>query len=283
MKPLIIGATGNIGKRLVNDLLAMEIRPTVGVRDPEKARGIFYDRVDYRYFDFEDKESISRVPRGIDRIFFIAPHDDPLPSVEFLLEAAGREGVNRMVFSSGRTTGDIEGKPLYRIEQSLRASDLKWTILRPGWFMQNFTGWIGETISEEDRFYLPAGDAKTAFIDVRDIGMVAARCLVEEEHEGKTYGLTSEEAYDHHQVAEMIGHAVGREIEYVPMEPEAYIEKKVDEGWSRKQAEHTAELYKYVRQGKEEEVSPHVRQVLGRPPISLENFIRDYRELFLEL
>lgn len=278
MKTLLIGATGTIGQETVKALTGKGVRPVAAVRDTDRARKQLGPGVDYIFFDYYQPESYLPALEGVDRLFFIAPKGDLLPAVQGLLRAAHETGLQYIVFSSGRTTGDMEGKPLHQIEKTVQAGNIPYTILRPGWFMQNFAGWLGEWIPPEGKIYLPAGDSKTAFIDVRDIGAVAATLLAEGGHNGEIYELTSNEAIDHYEVARLIGKAAGREVTYVPMPPDDFIELMVEKGWPRSRAEHTAGLYEWVRQGKEAVISPDVENILGRRPIRFAEFVQDYGE-----
>ncbi len=279
MAILIIGATGNIGRELTDTLLESRQQLLLGVRSPEKAKDIWGYKASYIHFDFEEPETFEPVLSQVDRCFFIAPHDNPVPSVEKFLSHA--KHLKQLTFSSGRTTGDIEGKPMNAIETLLWEGFFPTTVLRPGWFMQNFTGWIGDTIRSERKIYLPAGDAKTAFIDVRDIADVAALTLIHGGHTGHTYELTSDEAFDHYEVAEMISEAIGEKVEYVDVGRVDFIKMMVERGWPKKNAEHTIELYQYVQEGKEAEISQDVEEVLERKPRRLQDFIEEHKEKFL--
>ena len=215
--------------------------------------------------------------KGKDKVFFIAPHSDPIPSVMTLLQVAELERVKHIVFSSGRTTGDIPGKPLHNVELLVQNNRIPSTIIRPGWFMQNFTAWLSGTLRSEGKLYLPADVAKTAFVDVRDIAAVAAQTLIQTGHEGKTYNLTSDEALDHHEVVALISRASGKLMTYVPLARPDFIQTMVARGWTEAAAAYTADLYEYVRAGKEEEVSRDIKKLLRRTPIRFAQFAQDYR------
>ncbi len=270
---LVIGATGNIGSELVRQLLAADHPVRAGVRSIDRARKRLGAGPEYVAFDFEDAAHFPKALDGATALFFIAPQAEPLPAVRALLKAAAAAKVQHLTFSSGRTTGDLANRPLHAVENLVRESGLNWTILRPGWFMQNFTGWIGSTIPVEGKFYLPAGRARTAFIDLRDIAAVAARSLTGTGHAGQTYELTSLAAYDHYQVAEMIGAAAGRPVTYVDLAPEEYVRWAAANGWTEAAARFNVFLYEQVKTGKEEAASPDAARVLGRDPRSLPAFI----------
>ena len=273
---LIIGA-GTIGRTIAYLASARDIPIRMGVRDLRKTRkqmpGV---SADFTIFDFDRPDTWQSSLDGIQRAFFIAPHAEPAESVRNFLDLAAELGVMKVVFSSGRTTGDIPGKPLFQVDQLVRNQSLPYVILRPGWFMQNFTSWIGATISQEGAFYLPAGDAKTAFIDVRDIAEVALNTLIEDQWNGHVLDLTSEEILDHYQVADHMSRVLGRQITYVSLSNDEYQTKMTSLGWSMDASQYVIKLYEIVKTGKEEQVSSHVREVLCRPPYDFATFLRHY-------
>ena len=278
MKILLLGATGKIGSQIVKELQKRAIQPRIGVRNPEKARELLGEYLQVVPFDFSDINSFAPALEGVSRLFFIAPMKEPEHPVNFLLKTAAETGVRHITFSSGRTTGDMEGKPLNRVEKMVAASGIPYTILRPGWFMQNFANWLGGTLRSEGKLYLPAGEAKTAFVDVRDIAAVATQTLLQTGHYGKTYDLTSDEALDHHQVVSLISEVAGKPMQYIPMERPDFIRTMMDRNWTEAAANYTADLYEQVRTGKEEVISPDIRKLLGRTPIRFRQFVRDYED-----
>lgn len=275
MQLLIIGATGNIGSEIAHQLHDYNLLPRIGARDVQAARQRFGDKATYAEFDFTKPSTYPAALRDIDRLFFVAPLHEVAPVSDFL-EAARRSGVRRVVFSSGRTTGDIPHRPLHRMEEAVHGSGIPWIILRPGWFMQNFTDWLWEIFRREGVLYLPIGDARTAFVDVRDVAAVAIHCLLEQGHEGQTYDLTSDESFTHGQVIDLINRAAGRDFRYESVSEEEYIQLLRGQGWKREAAEETAFLFRLVREGKEAAISPNVERLLHRPPRRLAAFIEEH-------
>lgn len=276
MKLLIVGSTGKIGTEIIYQLLAQNIHPVIATRSIEKARNKFGNTEHYVAFDFDQPKSFSIALKGIDKVFFIAPHKNPSASVKAFLEEAKAAGVQHITFSSGRTTGDIPNKPLYQVEQLVRQSGIPFTIIMPGWFMQNFCKWLGGTIISEGKLFVPAADSKTAFVDVRDIAAVIIKTLTEEGHAGKVYELTSDEALDHYEVAEKISAVAGKAVQYVPLSNENYITEMVKRGGTEAAANYVNMLFDIVKTGKEAKVSSDVEEILHRLPISFEEFVHDY-------
>lgn len=280
---VLIGATGNIGRA---SLAAFRTAGFSGVlraasRHPQRAaQRLPQPGLEWHFFDYAQPGSYAPLLKGAQALFFIAPQAEAVPAARRLLATAAEQGLQRVVYSSGRTTGDVPGRPMHTIEAAVRASGLAWTILRPGWFMQNFTGWLAPSIGEQNAIRLPAGQARTAFVDVRDIGQVVARVLTETGHAGQTYELTGPEAFDHREVAECISRASGSAVHYEAVGEEAFRQLARGWGWSDADIEDTLYLFRLVREGKEASPGPYVERLLGRPPRSLADFCREYAGLW---
>lgn len=283
MKILVAGATGNIGSRILSLLLADGQSVAAAVRNVSRAwERLRIPDLDYRQLDFSDPATWETALREISRMFLVVPPGSATAEqVAHFFAAAKQAGVEHLVFSSGRTTGDIEGTPLNLTETLVQNSGMGWTILRPGWFMQNFINWVGFTIPTEGKLLLPAANARTAFVDVRDIAAVAAHILIQPDgHHGKRYEITSNEALSHAEVATKISEVAGQSVQYIPLSEESFVKEMAKRGWSVKAAEKAAWLYSFVREGKEAEVSHDVELVLGRPPIRFQQFVRGHAEAF---
>lgn len=281
MKILVIGATGNIGSEVFKKLAASGKPVVAGVRNPEDAvKQLKISTPEaYRRFDFNETGTWSGALSGVKKIFLVVPPGAASPEqIRLFFNQAKETGVEHVVFSSGRSTGDMAGSPLHTTESQVKNSEMGWTILRPGWFMQNFFNWVGFTIPSEDAFYLPASDAQTAFIDVRDIAAAVVTILEEDGHEGKIYELTGTEALTHFEVAQKISKAAGRTIRYVNLNEEEFTDAMLERGWTKQQADHTIFLYRIVRTGKEAVISDDLEEILGRPGIDFQQFARDYAE-----
>ena len=91
-------------------------------------------------------------------------------------------------------------------EKIIEESGIPFTFLRPSAFMQNFVNYFGQTIRDQNAFYLPAGDGNVSFVDARDIAAVYVQALTSgnQQHIGKAYTITGQEAISHRQAAEIL-------------------------------------------------------------------------------
>ena len=148
--------------------------------------------------------------------------------------------------------------------------------------MQNWFGDLAESVKREGVIYSPIGDGRVPFIDTRDIAAVAAEVLLHPEaHVGKKYVLTGGEAVGYADVAAALTAVTGRTISYRPISMDAARARMGARGASRESADAVLAIAAYQKEGgPTATVSPTVQRLLGRPPRSLRDFVRDYAERF---
>ena len=164
-------------------------------------------------------------------------------------------------------------------EQYIKASGIGWTMIKPNFFMQNLLGSAG-TIRDQGKLFLPLGEGKTAMSDTRDIGAVVAAVLTGEGHEGRNYRLTGPEVLSFYDVAERYSEVLGKKVEYVDMPPAAYKEvlgQFITNEWH---LNAVCDLFAEIAEGGLDSTTDTVRELLGREPTSLKQFIRDHIQAY---
>jgi nucleoside-diphosphate-sugar epimerase len=130
------------------------------------------------------------------------------------------------------------------------------------------------------QFYGVQGDGKVSHIDIRDIAAMAVKALTENGHEGKAYTLTGPEALSNARVAEILSEDTGREIRYVDLPPEQFKQALLAAGVPEWSANALIDLQLLYRRGGANAVTRDVEELLGRKPITFEQFSRDYADAF---
>jgi NAD(P)H dehydrogenase (quinone) len=137
--------------------------------------------------------------------------------------------VKLSAFGASEHSNSAIAREHWAVEQVLQQSRLRWTILRPHAFMQNWLGEVAESVRSEGLIDSPIGDGRVPYIDARDIASVAFEVLVNPEaHTGKKYFLTSGEAVGLADLARALSEVTGRTVRYQPI--------SMDEARSRMQA-----------------------------------------------
>lgn len=198
------------------------------------------------------------------------------------ITSSRQNGVQRIVFLSVAGAADKKLVPHHAIEQKLRSSSNDWTILRPGFFAQNLASAYRDDIMQDNRLYLPAGKGKVAFVDLRDVGKVAAQTLTSfSEHAGMTYTLTGPESYTFYDVANMLSANLDRAIEYIPASIPGYLYhllRKKKLGFMQSIIQTI--LHVGLRFGQAEKIDPILGQLLHQKPNTIENYIDDYVDIW---
>ena len=264
---LVMGAMGNVGTEVIRSLAGMKIPVRAADLSSEKIRERFGDGVQAVHFDFSDTATFSDAFKGIQKIFVMRPPQisnikrDMVPA----LEAAKEAGVKHMVFLSLIGIEQNKMVPHYQVEKWILASGMDYTFLRCSFFMQNLNTTHLAEIRDRDEIYIPVGNAKTSFLDVRDIGAVAALALTEKGHAKKAYDLTGSEALDYYKVAEMFTEVLGRKITYQNPSSMHFFRRQKQNN-KLMFALVTTWLYDNTRKGMAETVTSEVKRLLGRDP-----------------
>lgn len=280
---LVIGALGNVGTEVVKQLQGAGQKVRAADRDEKKLRERFGGSVEAVHFDFLDPETYAKTFEGVEKMFLMRPPQianvkrDMVPA----LDVAKQAGVKYVVFLSIIGVENARFVPHYKVETSLKERGFQSTFLRCSFFMQNLNTTHRQEIKEYNEIFVPVGNAKTSFIDVRDIGAVAARCLIEDGHAGKNYDLTGAEALDYYQAAAILSNTLGREIRYSHPNPLTFFLETIKRGSSFSYAFVVTSLYLSTRFGMATPVTHEVERLIGRKPLSFEQYTQDYKEAWL--
>jgi uncharacterized protein YbjT (DUF2867 family) len=281
---LITGATGNAGAHVVRALLEQRQAVRVLVRDAERCRCLFGDAVEVVVGDFADARSVRAALAGADMVF-LSGADDPrrVGWETALIDAAAAGTVRRIVKLSSLVAEP--GAPVAfwdwhgRVEDVLRKSGVPAVVLRSSFFMSNLLAAAGQ-VAAEGRLYAPAGEAKIAMIDGRDLGAAAAAVLTTPGHDAQTYVLTGPEAITYAQVAAELAAATGQEVEFVDVPDANAQDGMVQAGLPEFVAQQVVGIFALARQGVLEQVTTTVEALTGRPPRAFASFARDHARAF---
>ncbi len=275
---LVTGATGTVGGDVLRGLAAhKDIQIRAAVRDKEKSAALAGPNVELVWFDYTKPETLGVASRGADAVFMVPPFspDNVAESIEFLA-ALHESGVKHVVkLSVIRSLGETTvGKWHGAIDEALKKSGMAWTILLPGGFMQNFVK--GSAPQPDGNLYIPVGNAKSAYIDTRDIAAIAVKALTEPGHECKEYTLTGPESLSYAEMAALMSDASGRQIRYIDVPPEAARQGMLSAHMPEWMVDVILEINAWAKASKGAEITTTVKDVLARPAHTFREFARDY-------
>lgn len=270
---LVTGATGNLGNAVVKALSSKGFKVLAGSTDPEKAKRLL--DVDSVKLVYEEIDKADNSFEGISGIFLIAPPMDPEAPSKLIpvIDKAKAAGVNHIVFNSALGVNHSEEAPLRIIEKYLIASGMNYTILRPNFFMENFSTGFAAPMIAAGGIYLASDDAKTSFISTGDIAEVASVAFADE-HFGMEYNLTGPEALNHSEVAKIISDNSNKDVKYFPLKEEEMLQSARENGMPEGAVQYMAVLYRAVRADLMSATTEDVKKVTGKKPVSFTEFTR---------
>lgn len=270
---LVTGATGNVGRHLVGELLGAGAMVRALTRDPAAARlpdGVEVARTGDMPLD------------GVTSIFLN-------PAVFWsglgdLLDRAAGRGVRRVVVLSSVSVLDedpaneIAARHL-RIERAVEASGLEWTFARPGEFASNALGWR-DAIRGGAPVREPYAAARSAPIHERDIATVAAKALLTDDLVGARPVLTGPELLTHPEMVGLIGETIGRPARFEEITPEEARATMLAQPYMR---EGVVDPLLRMRARSVEhplEPSPEVERITGRPGRTFREWVAEHADAF---
>ncbi len=280
----ITGATGNVGLATLK-ALAQWAGPEVTIRaaatDPARAAATHPDvpvawvafdflHPDPAHFQWADRMLLVRPPQLSDVKGIFAP----------CMDLIRQGGVQQIVFLSLQGASGNPVTPHHKIEKLIVASQIPYVFLQPSFFMQNLSTTHLAEIRDRDEIFIPAGEGKTNFVDVADIGEVAARMLLDPPAQSRSIELTGREAFSYSEIARLLSHTLGRTITYRKPGLVRFVVRKIKEGQPLGFVLVMAALYSVARLGKAAGYSPEMEEFLGRPPRTMADFVAENAPLW---
>ncbi|MFT7839685.1 NmrA family NAD(P)-binding protein [Saccharothrix sp. BKS2] len=269
MTALVIGGTGTTGRRLV-DLLRGTTDLRVATRTPTTAEHV--------RFDWHDPATHAPALRGVDRAYLVPPlgTTDPVPLVAPFFALGGL----RRVVLLGSSAVEESDTGLGALPRLVRSAVPEWTVLRPSWFMQNFTGdhLLARGLRATGEIVTATGDGRVAFVDAGDIAAVAARALTDPEPHDTDHVITGPEALSYADAAEVVTRVTGRPARHRSVSAEALTDRLADSGVPLDFARVLAGLDEAIRHGAEDRVTDTVPSVTGRPARTFGEVVAAHRD-----
>ena len=219
----VTGATGQLGALIVDGLKAKGVDVIALARSPEKAAGL---GVPARAFDYNNPEGLVGALDGVDTLMLVSGSElgERERQHKAVIAAAKSAGVARIVYTSLLRA---DASPLslapehWATEQALAASGIAHTILRNGWYTENYLASVPAAL-QHGAFVGAAGEGKISSAARADYAEAAVVVLTTEGHDGKTYELSGDTAYTLSDLAAELSQQADRTIPYVNMSVAEY-------------------------------------------------------------
>ena len=261
---LVLGATGKTGSRVARKLADRGLSVRRAARKEADIR-----------FDWSDASTFDVALRGVSGVYLVSPvlRVDFAGDISRFLVRAEKAGVRHVTFLSAF---GVEHAPrevaLRAVEMDLASrASFSHSILRPAWFMQNFSETFLKPVADE--IVVPCGTGAEAFVNAEDIASVAASTLSDPlRHAGHAYAPTGPESLTFEQAASLISIAAGRKISYRDLDRDAWIRAMTAAGVPAEYGNVLRALTETIASGNGSRPNDDVLAVTGTPPIRFEQF-----------
>ena len=270
----VTGATGHLGRRVAEDLLAQGVRPRVVVRDPQRVENA--DRLDVRVAPaYGAFDAMRDALTGSDSLLLIPAAESPdrMEQQRTAVRAAVAAGVRRIVYVSivnaARDATFTLARDHWDTEEAIRAAVTSWTFLRMNFYLD----FIASMVQADGVLRGPAGNGRFAAVLRDDVADASAAVLTGDGHDAQTYDLTGPVAFTFAEAADIMTRITGRSVRFHDeTDGEAFASRAGSgadweiRGW--------VTSYQAIRNGDFAAVSQAVERLMGRPPTSLESFLQ---------
>jgi uncharacterized protein YbjT (DUF2867 family) len=278
---LITGATGNVGSKIVSQLLDKGEKVRVFTRDPDKVAH-WGDSVEVVIGDFTHPETFTQAVSGVEGVFIM---NGPLDGGIFrqLIAVAKAQGNPRVVFLSS-LFADFPESPIGQLhkdkEDAIRASGLSGKFVRAGSFMTNSFQWLG-TIKGEGVVYNSMGTGKVAPVAPEDIAIVAVHALTDPNPSPEILEVTGGELLSIPEQVAILSQAVGKPIRSVSVPTEAAVQGLIRIGTPPPVAAAVAQSFEIIRDGRLATVKDTVQQLTGKQPRTYQSWAQEHAARFV--
>ena len=267
---LVTGATGRVGRHVVDGLRAAGVTVRALVRTPDLA-GLPAD-VELAQGDIYDPDAVRRAATDVDAAFLLWPSFSSSGAAPIVAELP-----QRVVYLSALTasSGGVWGE----VEQLLVEAGKDWTFLRPSGFAVNAQTWAAD-FRAGDVVRLPFPHAGRSLIHERDIAAVAVLALLDYKHSGQKYSLTGPEVLTQAEQVETIARAVGKHMRIEELPAAEARQAMLDLGADPTLADSSVAYWASLIDSPEP-VTTTVADLTGRPPLTFADWTREHAEEFL--
>lgn len=224
----VAGASGKLGSLVVEALLSRVAarRILALVRTPDKAGAFAARGVEVRHADYSRPDTLGPALKGVQRLLLISGTEvgQRVAQHRAVIEAAGKACVEQIVYTSllhaDRSTLPIAGEHK-ATEELLRQSGTPFTILRNGWYVENYTERLGMNLAR-GAFVGAAQHGRVAAAAREDYAAAAVTVLTGEGQDGRTYELAGDSAFTMDDLAAAVSDWAGRPLPYHDLPPLEY-------------------------------------------------------------
>ncbi len=280
MKIAVTGANGKLGRLVIQGLLETQAPEDIVavVRNEAKAADLAALGLSVRVASYEDVPALEAAFAGVDKLLLVSSNEvgKRIPQHQNAIDAAKSAGVKHVVYTSApkATTSKLILAPEHKAtEEYLTSSGLDYTVLRNGWYTENFLQLV-ETAKQTGTIVSAAGDGRVASASRADYAAGAVAALLGEGHAGKVYEFSGDYAWDYNELAAAVTEIIGKPVTYQPVDGPTLVNILLGAGLEKPTAEFVATLDENTAAGLLAETTGELSTLIGRPTTPLEEGLR---------
>ncbi len=281
MTILVTGASGHLGRLVVDSLLARGVAPAdirAGARDTSKVADLAERGVQTVHLDYTDAASVASAVAGADRVLLISGSEvgQRVAQHQAVISAAAAAGVQQLVYTSAprATTSSLVLAPEHKAtEEAIAASGVPATILRNNWYTENYLGNVAQA-AESGVVAASVGSGRVASASRRDFAEAAAVVLTTDGHVGQVYELGGDIAWTFDDLAAALAEVTGHEVVYTPLSTEEHAAALSATGLDAGTVGFVTALDANIRDGALADVTGDLSRLIGRPTTPLVEGLR---------
>ena len=285
---LVTGATGHLGKAVVNQLLTKITANNIAIlaRDATKAIDFKNKGIDVRIGDFDDSTSLNEALKGIDTVLLVSGADpvNRFQQHKNVIDAAIKNGVNRIAYTSvvienlSTSANQFLMQSHFQTEDYIKESGLKYTFFRNNLYTDTILMFAGENPFETG-IALPTGNGKVGFALRREIGEAIANDLLATTNDNKTYEITGSESYSYAEVAAELSKLSGKNVSYTDLESSAYEDFLKQVGVPEQYIQMFSAFAADIKNNQHSKITVDLENLLGRKPIAFSLALKELYNL----
>ncbi|MEZ2715634.1 SDR family oxidoreductase [Niallia circulans] len=270
MKLLVTGATGKLGSKIANVLLAKvpADQLAVSVRNPEKAEDLRAKGVDVRHGDFDQPETLAAAFKGIDRLLIISADGDIETRIRQhnnAVDAAKNAGVSFIAYTSianAQESTNFLAEVHKATEIAIQKTGIPYSFLRNNWYLENELSTI-QGVQGGAPWVTSAGSGKVGWALQQDYAEAAAEVLAGEGHENTIYELSGK-PLSQEEIAAAVSQVIGKEVPVQHVDDSKYAEIMTQAGIPDFVVPMLVAIQKDIREGTLDIESNDFEKLLGR-------------------
>jgi NAD(P)H dehydrogenase (quinone) len=272
---LVTGATGQLGTAVINHLLKKTSanQVTALVRDESKASTLKEKSVNIRVGNYDDPASLDNAMQGIEKVLLIAGTDEEnrLRQHQNVVDAAKKAGVQCIAYTSRnlKDPNTLANKLMnghFQTEDCIKASGLNYILFRNVLYMDTIPQFVGAKVFDTG-IHLP-------FALRSEMGEAIANVLLESDRSNRIYQLTGSESYSFEDVASALSDLSDKKVDYTSVEKSVFEVQMKERGVPEMMIQRVVGFLTDIKNGQEAEVSPDLKNLLGRSPTSLQEGLK---------